>query len=262
MKTISVLALILVLLGAGCIQTPSVPPGYEVKDYCEKDSDCVRLDKCCDCGLGEYVNTYNQQNPECTGPQCLCSIMLSKGVCQENKCVAVEQNPGPEVTLNFTPGQGKCGEEVAPVRIDTENGMTFNGSVGLISPCHRAKGELVSKDGVYILNITTSAIPGVATCINCAGTIPWEASISGYFGSVDVYYNERKVFPTKAKFCGWSTNGSCSADEDCTSGGCSNQVCQSENEEPVITTCEYTECYNAAAFGVSCGCVSGQCQWR
>jgi eight-cysteine-cluster-containing protein len=63
-------------------------------------------------------------------------------------------------------------------------------------------------------------------------------------------------------FCGTSTNGQCSADADCMTGGCSGQVCQSKSEEPVITTCEYTECYNAQTYGKTCGCVDKKCQWK
>lgn len=66
----------------------------------------------------------------------------------------------------------------------------------------------------------------------------------------------------KESFCGTSTNGQCSVDSDCTSGGCSGQVCQSKSEEPMITTCEYRDCYNAEAYGVKCGCVSEQCKWK
>jgi len=63
------------------------------------------------------------------------------------------------------------------------------------------------------------------------------------------------------EFCGWATEGTCSTDEDCIVGGCSNQVCQSISEEPIVTTCEYKECYNAQTFGVSCKCLSNKCQW-
>ena len=88
------------LLAAGCIQMPPVPPtyppGYEAKDYCQKDSDCVRQGSCCDCGLGVYVNTYHLNTSACNGPRCMCAIALSKGECQLNRCVAVPtmQLPG------------------------------------------------------------------------------------------------------------------------------------------------------------------------
>ena len=185
MKAILAIALILGLLAAGCIQPPgtgnnttvappannttSVPPGYDVKDYCEEDGDCVRLNKCCDCGLGEYVNAYNQENPECTGPQCKCAVALSHGECQDNKCVAVAGGGNEPGNGTVTPPTG---------------------------------------------------------------------------------------------FCGRSTNGPCSGNLDCMSGGCSGQVCQSASEPPVITTCEYTECYNARTYGLTCGCSAGKCQWR
>ena len=65
----------------------------------------------------------------------------------------------------------------------------------------------------------------------------------------------------KNEFCGSSTFGTCSDNSKCITGGCSGQVCQSNNEESVITTCEYTECYDSEKFNVKCKCVNKQCQW-
>ncbi len=62
-------------------------------------------------------------------------------------------------------------------------------------------------------------------------------------------------------FCGSSTFGSCSSDEDCFPEGCLKEVCQSRNESTVITACEWKDCLDAAAAGVSCKCLNGQCQW-
>jgi len=284
MKTLAYLA-ILVLAIAGCVQTPppasnnttnitppannttAVPPGYEVKDYCQKDGDCVRLNSCCDCGLGVYVNTYNQK-PECPPgePVCKCAIAPSKGVCESARCVAVADNPSvtpPEVAMSFHYGQGECGPEVAPVRVETEDGIMLSGAVGEGSVCRTAIAEFTRVDDYYVLNISTRAIPGVAACIMCIGAIPWEANITGYDGLVEVYYNGRKVLPASAAgFCGTSTNYACSNDSDCITGGCSGQVCQAAAEPPVITTCEYRECYSAQAYGVGCGCHSGKCRWQ
>ena len=261
----------------GCINTPPannstiippqnnttaiIPPGYEVKDYCQKDSDCVRLNSCCDCGIGVYVNTYNQV-PECTGVRCMCATRLSKGACQASKCVAVVENitlpQEPNLSFNFS--QGECGTEAAPIRTEIENGMSLSGAVGAENVCKTAHAELVLVDNHYVLNISTRAIPGVAACIQCLGDIPWKANITGYSGVVDVYYDGRLVYPTS--FCGTSTNGACSQDSDCVTGGCSGQVCQSASEQPVITDCMYSECYNAAKYGVSCGCTRNGCAWR
>lgn len=63
-------------------------------------------------------------------------------------------------------------------------------------------------------------------------------------------------------FCGWSTYGNCSSDFDCIKSGCSGQVCQSKQEKPVITTCEWRDCYDAKPYGLECKCINQQCQWH
>ncbi|MFN3803555.1 MAG: eight-cysteine-cluster domain-containing protein [Pyrobaculum sp.] len=63
------------------------------------------------------------------------------------------------------------------------------------------------------------------------------------------------------EFCGWSTGGKCVTDLDCVVDGCSGQVCRSTYEDPVITTCEWKECYNAERYGVRCRCIEGRCRW-
>ncbi|RLJ10194.1 MAG: hypothetical protein DRP15_00860 [Candidatus Aenigmatarchaeota archaeon] len=62
-------------------------------------------------------------------------------------------------------------------------------------------------------------------------------------------------------FCGRSTFGRCSFDQDCVVDGCSNQVCRSVHEDSVITTCEWKECYDHKKYGFSCKCIDGKCQW-
>ncbi len=64
------------------------------------------------------------------------------------------------------------------------------------------------------------------------------------------------------EFCGWSTNGECSDDSECRAGGCSAQVCESINEKPSVTICDWRDCYDAETYGLSCGCVQGKCQWN
>jgi len=72
----------------------------------------------------------------------------------------------------------------------------------------------------------------------------------------------RFILTPVANFCGQSTYGECKSDKDCVKSGCSNQVCQSKYEEPVITTCEWKECYNYRSFGVDCKCIDERCQWE
>ncbi len=62
-------------------------------------------------------------------------------------------------------------------------------------------------------------------------------------------------------FCGSSTYGTCESSADCVVGGCSGQVCGSKFDEPRGTTCEYRACYDAASYGLGCGCVKNRCQW-
>ena len=76
----------------------------------------------------------------------------------------------------------------------------------------------------------------------------------------DCYNKIQKPF-LKKEFCGWSTYGKCSSDLDCMTGGCSSQVCQSKKEEPIITTCEWRDCYNAKIYGIACKCIENKCQW-
>ena len=66
---------------------------------------------------------------------------------------------------------------------------------------------------------------------------------------------------SQEEFCGLSTYGNCLVDSDCVIGGCSAQVCQSKNEEPTVTTCEYKDCYNAEKYELKCKCLAQKCQW-
>jgi len=87
--------------------------------------------------------------------------------------------------------------------------------------------------------------------------------IIGIFIGVGSFIYQSQQKPEQlTKFCGTSTNGQCSSDADCMIGGCSGQVCQSKSEEPIITTCEYTDCYNPQPYGLTCGCKASKCQWK
>lgn len=73
--------------------------------------------------------------------------------------------------------------------------------------------------------------------------------------------NDIGVPPLLEGFCGSSTYGSCETPSDCVTGGCSGQVCQAKNEDPVVTTCEARECYDARTYWMACDCVENKCQW-
>jgi len=71
----------------------------------------------------------------------------------------------------------------------------------------------------------------------------------------------RYILSPNLEFCGWSSYGKCNSDGDCIRDGCSNQICRSRFEKPLITTCEWLDCYDAEKFGIACKCVEGRCQW-
>jgi len=83
------------------------------------------------------------------------------------------------------------------------------------------------------------------------------------FSSIEkpIFNQMLSTFKFIEEFCGTSSYGSCVSNLDCTAGGCSGQVCQSKNEESMITTCEYKDCYNAQSYGLGCKCVDKKCQW-
>jgi eight-cysteine-cluster-containing protein len=61
-----------------------------------------------------------------------------------------------------------------------------------------------------------------------------------------------------ARVEGTSFQNACTADAQCFSGGCSNEVCSAE--EGVSSTCE-APADGWPTAGATCGCVSGQCSW-
>lgn len=63
------------------------------------------------------------------------------------------------------------------------------------------------------------------------------------------------------------SQGACITDSDCTTGGCSNEVCASVSlggdidNDGFFTTCEFSPDFPNAQ-GYSCGCVNGVCGWK
>ncbi len=82
-----------------------------------------------------------------------------------------------------------------------------------------------------------------------------------FFVRSDGTLEQIKPQKTTMNFCGWSSYGRCKSDLDCVVDGCSAQVCRSVFEDPIVTTCEWKECYNATKFNLACKCVDGICKW-
>lgn len=81
------------------------------------------------------------------------------------------------------------------------------------------------------------------------------------FGDI-IVPNEEYV---KVKSCALSKElsltGACSSDVDCAVGGCSNQICGSNDEvSGLATTCEFRNDF-ACLKETSCSCINNICQW-
>ena len=54
----------------------------------------------------------------------------------------------------------------------------------------------------------------------------------------------------------------CTVDSECSTGGCSGQLCGKKGEvENVVTTCEYISEYGCLRL-TNCGCIQNICQWN
>ncbi len=79
--------------------------------------------------------------------------------------------------------------------------------------------------------------------------------------SCSLFVTANKTSAQTSDFCGFSTNHSCQTNANCHADGCSGQVCAGDNEN-IITTCEYRDCYDANHYNLACGCVNNLCQWN
>jgi len=61
-------------------------------------------------------------------------------------------------------------------------------------------------------------------------------------------------------FCGVSSFGLCHYDIDCYISGCNAEICQSKNEQPIMSACVILDCHKKPE-GIFCGCKEGECQW-
>ncbi|MFH1917440.1 MAG: hypothetical protein ABIJ21_09335 [Nanoarchaeota archaeon] len=105
-----------------CIQNECriVDMTLDPQKYCEEDTDCVRQESCCDCGLGNYVNKNYYAEIPCTESQCMCATQQSTGVCKNNQCTAV-----PADTVNTNIHFFEQGEDITFSAIEMKNQITF-----------------------------------------------------------------------------------------------------------------------------------------
>ena len=63
------------------------------------------------------------------------------------------------------------------------------------------------------------------------------------------------------EFYGSSTNYPCEVDEDCFASGCNNEICQSTQEDEMMSACLFPEQPLPQDLEYSCGCFEGECRW-
>lgn len=63
------------------------------------------------------------------------------------------------------------------------------------------------------------------------------------------------------EYYGRSTYGSCQTDDDCTFGGCNAEICQSKDEEGIVSVCLVPDKPTPQQLGYDCRCVTNKCQW-
>jgi len=221
---------------------------------CREDTDCTCgknvITKECDYGIAECINELQQCPDFCTGIAGNLEI-----VCKDNQCVQVVKPTGCTTDADCRYGAEWC-EDGACVACD--NSGVFcdlyckNDMIARRNGCQPC---ICRRDYVPCLSDEACGDGQICDRSECLSCCPGStgACILACCG---------KCVDKLGGFCGWSSNASCASDADCMTGGCSGQVCQSISEEPVTTTCEWTECYSAEAYGVTCGCLDATCRWK
>jgi len=153
-------------------------------------------------------------------------------------------------------------EEIEPIVGGDEDEHGCKGSAGYTwceekQKCLRTWEEACESAETKLSPEECSNLGGHSVAGRCGGTEKNIGIVTGF--NIPNYCCVKS--PVAEGFCGSSTLSQCNRDSDCKTGGCSAQICQSKDEEPIASTCEYRDCYNAKAFNQSCKCIEESCQW-
>jgi len=224
---------------------------------CNIDSDCAP------CGSGCAPMETAQKD------FCHVGIELNECTCVNNKCVTKDETAN-LILFEKNAAWGPCPPDVIceqSVKLYYSGELIFEGEINATEQLSKETvGNLINQ--IRLSNImgknceVTPVLDYMSTLkINLDGQIK-EIIFPGCEEEVNKI---EKLIPlpkgNERDFCGWSTNGNCASNSDCITGGCSGQVCQSKNEEGVITTCEFRDCYVAENYGLECKCQDSKCQW-
>ncbi|MEM0438184.1 MAG: DUF333 domain-containing protein [Candidatus Micrarchaeia archaeon] len=201
---------------------------HERPNYCAADSDCGCgthiITGECFVGSRPFVNVEKQCPDYCTG---ISAMFETK--CVNHQCKIVKK----EQTRTQGQAAANVGAECSSIS-DCPKG----------ADCYRLPGY--AKPRCY---------PG-DPCELCPPEK--ECTVSTSFPAI-VACRDKESAPVEG-FCGWSTEGACKSDSDCTRGGCNSQICQAKSEGIIMSSCD-KPCYKPEPYGLKCKCVSNKCVW-
>lgn len=74
--------------------------------------------------------------------------------------------------------------------------------------------------------------------------------------------NQTNQSINQSGFCGTSTMSACNSNLECTTGGCSGEICGSTKDSGSTSICIWKECFDDKKYNVSCKCLNRKCQWN
>jgi eight-cysteine-cluster-containing protein len=84
---------------------------------------------------------------------------------------------------------------------------------------------------------------------------------TGFFGSFTRDFFQKQIELGKYnEYYGYSI-GSCEIDADCYISGCNSEICQSKNEEPLVSICVIPDEPTPKQLDYECKCLENKCQW-
>ena len=119
----------------------------------------------------------------------------------------------------------------------------------------------------FTLNLQSDACAAIGgQCLSSPLDVTFPANCAADFGMQESTttacraFNQACCVPADRTLvsgrCMRSSDDSCTTDADCTAGGCGGELCYNPASGGGITTCDCVQ-----APSVSCGCVSGHCNW-
>ena len=234
------IALIIALIISACVEIPEgTTTTTTLAKECESDKDCMWCGTSCVKADPKLVCI---QIAPPKGYKCKCVNGKCKAVKIESMEVKIKEileNPmlyeGKEVSLR--------GKFLGWSAKDCKNKLG--------KPPETRSDWILMQDNYCIY--VTGKLPGLSYPKDVGKDI-------GVEGIVRVKDSIAYIEAKKVKILGGE--GVCTTNDDCTTAGCSGEICTTkENAKNVVTACVYREWYDCLKY-TSCVCIQGKCQWN